>query len=175
MNERSIDDGSRGPCLVEYHWVAGPWRQWLAIAVMLLAAVAAIEVARYFGHLSEWLRPLEGAHATAKPITKVVSFVMALWFYLSKTSFHLNALQVSWRTTPVPLFPDGVISRSEIAELTLDKFPGLPEFMARRGYSLAAVLRSGEKRHLLHFAAREPALEIGQLLAAEMDKPGPRG
>jgi hypothetical protein len=125
--------------------------------------------------LSEFLKPLEGVHATAKPITKFVSFAMALGFYLSKTSFHLNALQVSWRTTPVPLFADGAASRSEIVELKLEKFPGMPEFLSRRGYSLVAVLRSGEKRHMLHFAGREPALEIGQLLAAEMQKPGPQG
>jgi hypothetical protein len=168
-----FDNGSRGPCLVEYHWVAGPWRRWLALGLVVLAIVAGIEVTRAFGLLSEQLRPLEGVHAIVKPVVKTVSFLLAVVLYYARTSFHLNALQVSWRTTPIPFFADGAVSRSEIVELKVEKFPGVPEFMAGRSYTLAAVLRSGEKRHMLQLAAREPALEVGQLLAAEMQKPGP--
>jgi hypothetical protein len=170
-----FDDGSRGPCLVEYHWVSGPWRRWLALGLVVLAIVAGIEIARAFGLLTEHLRPLEGVHATAKPISKSVTFLIAALFYFAKTSFHLNALQVSWRTTPIPFFADGAASRSEIVAVKLEKFPGVPEFLAHRSYSLVALLRSGEKRHMLQYAARGPALEIGQLLAEEMKKPGPEG
>lgn len=173
MDPRQVDDGSRGELLAEYHWVAGTWRRWLVVALVLSAAVAGIEVVRALGLFPEQLKPLEGAQATAKPVKAIVSFVMALGFYLSKTSYYLSALQLSWRTTPVPLFADGAVSRSELVGIDLDKFPGVPEFLSKRGYTLVARLRSGEKRHMLQYAAREPALEIGQILAAETNKPGP--